>query len=190
MHVKKLENKKKMSEKIKIDFEKKAFENDNLKFENAVELLNLIDIEFTKINIPIDKEQLLLADDIQGFILDEYWNYAKVMFPQGINPLKALQMTDFDIKNVVSYVIELRSLSKVFLIKANHVISKIDQENYCVYCSKDKEDEFNIINNIINELSKIDKNYSWHWHFQKVLGHEKITIIGDKPTPSTYYFSH
>lgn len=181
-----------MSEKrIKIDFNKLAFEQDNLKFEKSVELIKLIDIEFKKIDRPIDKNKLLAADDVQGFIVEQYWQYAENLFPKGVVPLKALLMTDFDLVAVVRYVIELRSLSKVFSIKGIDVVSKIDKETYTIYCSKDKEEEYKLFNQIIDDMLKVEqKSHQWQYQLQTILGGQKIMIPAGIPIPNSYYFSH
>jgi hypothetical protein len=180
-----------MSAKIKIDFNKQAFENDNLKFEKAVELIKLIDIEFKKIDIPIDKNKLLAADDVQGFIVQQYWHYAENLFPKGVVPLKALLMTDFELGAIVRYVIELRSLSKVFAVKGIDVVSKIDKETYNIYCSKDKEEEYKLFQKIIDDLLKVEqKSHQWQYQLQNILGGQKIIVPAGIPIPNSYYFSH
>lgn len=179
-----------MNEKIKIGFEEDFYEIANLQFERAKELLNFIDIEFKKIDRPIDKAKLLQIENLQAFIIDHYWSYAKELLPKGIAPIKALLMTDFDLKGVVTYVYELRALKDVFSIKGIDVISNIKKDNYTIYLSKDKEQEYNSINSIIENLSKLDKMHGWEWNFQKILGFERISIVDGQPTQNTYYFSN
>jgi hypothetical protein len=179
-----------MSEKILIGFEEKLFQADTQKFERAKELHQGINLEFKKIDIPVEVARLLKADNIQDYIVNQYWNYAETLLPKGFTPLKALSSTDFDLKAVVSYVYELRALSNVFVIKGIDIVSKVDQENYNVYVSKDKENEFKTLNNIIENLLKINTAFGWQWNFQRAVGHERVSVINDIPTPNQYYFSN
>jgi len=180
-----------MTDKIRIGFEDKLFQADSQKFERAKELHQAINIEFKKIDIPVEVARLLKADNVQEYIVKQYWNYAETLLPKGFTPLKALSSTDFDLKAVVSYVYELRALSSVFVIKGIDIITKVDQENYCIYVSKEKQSEFETVNSIIDLLLKVkDKAFGWQWNFQRSLGGDKITIVNDIPTPNIYYFSH
>lgn len=179
-----------MSDKIKIGFESKSFETDNLKFERANELHQSIKAEFKKIDIPVEVARLLKADNVQEYIVNQYWNYAETLLPKGFTPLKALSSTDFDLKAVVSYVYELRALSNVFVIKGIDIVSKVDKEKYNVYVSKDKENEFKTLTNIIENLLKINTAFGWQWNFQRAVGHERVSVINDLPTPNQYYFSN
>ncbi len=126
-----------------LEFNQSGFDNQNVKFNKAVDTSESIKNEFSKINIEANLLQLLDCQDITAYCVDAFWSKANKDFSKAVTPTKALNLTDFNIATVKANVIELQRLSNVYSIVNNSLISTIDKEKYNVYLDPAKEDEYN-----------------------------------------------
>jgi hypothetical protein len=178
-----------MNKRIKLDFNTEQHQADILKFEEAVQIVDSVNLEFKKIDSSIDLEQLLTAKSVFEFCVDSYWALHSQQFPPSVEPHKALSLTSFNTNTVEVGVQKLRGLKAVFKVENNKLTSAIDIEKHTTYLHPNKVEEFTIINKILTDIKKLNPHSGYCWHIAKAIGTEKVRVLGMEPILNISYFA-
>jgi hypothetical protein len=178
-----------MNKRIKLDFNTEQHQADILKFEEAVQIVDSVNLEFKKIDSSIDLEQLLTAKSVFEFCVDSYWALHSQQFPPSVEPHKALSLTSFNTNTVEVGVQKLRGLKAVFKVENNKLTSTIDIEKYTIYLHIDKVEEYNTINNILTEIKKLKLSSSYGINLARAIGMERVRVSGMEPILHISYFA-
>jgi hypothetical protein len=179
-----------MNKRIKLDFNTEQHQADILKFEEANQIVDSVNLEFKKIDSSIDLEQLLTAKSVFEFCVDSYWNLHSQQFPPSVEPHKALSLTSFNTNIVEVGVQKLKVLSTVFKVENNKLTCTIDIEKYTTYLHPDKVEEYNTINNILTEIKKLKLSSSYGINLARAIGMERVRVSGMEPILHIGYFAN
>ena len=162
-------------DKTVLEFNQSGFDNQNAKFNKAVDASESIKNEFKKINLDGDLLQLLDSQDLTAYCVDAFWSKANKDFSKAVTPTKALNLTDFSISTVKANVIELQRLSNVYSIVNNSLISTIDKEKFNIYLDPAKEIEYEKTAKFL-EMANDFLSFGDLYHLQRAVGNHRCLV--------------